>query len=125
MAHVSYNIAGRSRPHLPSRYDRVVGYALPIAIAVTLVCTLAVFTLRVVRSGTGVPLFGGWRWHPSLLGFSVALLLAGLLLWRVFPELVFLPIVVPIFWWGRWGSKRRRDSDNDAQQRRLPPSDDQ
>lgn len=98
-----------------------MGYALTIAVAVVVVCSLAVFALRVVRSGIGVPLAGGWRWHPSLLGFSAALLLAGLLLWRFLPELVFLPIIVPIFWWGRWRPKRRDRAESDAAQGRLPP----
>lgn len=117
-------MAARSRPLRPPRYDRRVGYALTIAVAAVVVCTLAAFALRLVRWGEGVPIVGGWRWHPSLLGLSVALLLAGLLLWRFIPELVILPIIVPILWWGRWGSKGRRDSDHDAQQGRLSPPDD-
>jgi hypothetical protein len=101
-----------------------MGYALTIALATVVVCSLAAFALRVARSGIGVPLLGGWRWHPSLLGFSAALLLAGLLLWRFFPELVILPIIVPIFWWGSWRPKGRDRADRDAGQRRLSPPDD-
>ena len=100
-----------------------MGYALSIAIAAVFACTLVAFALRLVRSKDGVRLVGGWRWHPSLLGLSVALLVAGLLLWRFFPEIVILPIIVPIFWWGCWSPKRRDQAERDGAQGRLPPPD--
>jgi hypothetical protein len=92
-----------------------------IALAVALAFTIAVFALRFARAGVAVPLTGGWRWHPSLLGIAVVLLLSGLLLWRFVPELLFIPIVLPIFWWGRWGrSNGRREGDEKRAQGRLP-----
>ena len=51
---------------------------------------------------------GRWRWYPSQWGWLLVLLLpvAALVLWRVFPAFLFLPLVVPFFW--RWSGRGRR-----------------
>jgi hypothetical protein len=98
-------------------------YALAVILAAVALATLVAIAMRISRGGVGVPLAGGWRWHPSLLGIAVVLLLGGLLLWRFVPELLFLPIIIPIFWWGRWSGKHH-DDENATSQRRLPRPDD-
>jgi hypothetical protein len=99
-----------------------VTYALAIVLAAVALSVLIATAMRISRGG--VPLAGGWRWHPSLLGIAVVLLLGGLLLWRFVPELLFIPIIIPIFWWGRWSPKAPRDNDDATSQRRLPRPDD-
>ena len=42
--------------------------------------------------------FRGWRWHPNALGFTLLAIVAAVLLWRVFPAVIFLPMVIPFFW---------------------------
>jgi hypothetical protein len=98
-----------------------VTYALVIVLAAVALSVLVAIAMRISRGG--VPLAGGWRWHPSLLGIAVVLLLGGLLLWRFVPELLFIPIIIPIFWWGRWSGKHH-DDENATSQRRLPRPDD-
>jgi len=48
--------------------------------------------------------FRSWRWHPNALGFTALALVATFILWRIFPEVLFLPMVLPFFW--RWRSRR-------------------
>jgi len=80
-----------------------MAYALAVTIAagLLLLTLLAAGALLYQRGGWRGWSIGRWRWHPSALGLSALLLLAGLLLWRLFPAFLFLPIVVPFFWWGR------------------------
>src|SRR3990172_10417421 len=106
-------------------------YALTITIAagVLLLGLLAVAALsarRASESGIDWPQFGRWRWYPSALGFSVLLLVAGLLLSRLFPAFLFLPIVIPFFWWRRRGRGpgSRQDGDSGAIEGCYRPLDD-
>jgi hypothetical protein len=43
----------------------------------------------------------GWRWYPSPLGLLILLPLAALLVWRLFPAVLLIPVVLPFFWRGR------------------------
>jgi len=98
------------------------------ALAITIVAGLFLITLLsglglLVQRGSwrGLAL-GSWRWRPNAIGFAVLALVAGLLLWRVFPGLLFLPIIIPFLWRGRgrggqpsrwvWRSGRRRPPSN-------------
>lgn len=80
-------------------------YALTITIAVGLVA-LALVGIAVVlaRRAAGVEgwrSLGRWRWYPSPLGLLLLLPLAALLLWRLFPAILLIPIILPFFWRGR------------------------
>ncbi len=66
--------------------------------------------------------FGRWRWYPSPLALLLLIPLAGLLLWRFFPALLFLPFILPFFWRGRrtrrppffiWNARRRWPSEGE------------
>lgn len=85
-------------------------YALTITIAAGLLL-LAVIGLgyglarRAVGAAGGLGPIRGWRWQPSTLGWLLVPVL-GLLLWRVFPALLFVPIILPFFLRGRMGGRR-------------------
>ncbi len=99
-------------------------YALSITIVagLFLLGLLMGLGLLVQRGGWRGWSVQGWRWHPNALGFTVLALVAGLLLWRVFPEFLFLPVIIPFVWrWrgrgGRpnmwvWRSRRQRPPAN-------------
>ena len=99
-------------------------YAITITIAAGLLLLallggVALLARRVAEAGErGVGPFAGWRWHPSGLGWLllIALPLAGLLLWRVFPVFVFLPMFLPFVW--RW--RRGRGAPFTFVRRRRP-----
>jgi hypothetical protein len=81
-------------------------YALVITIAAGLVL-LALPTglfLAGRRAVHGDFSLRGWRWHPNALGFTVLAIVAAVVLWRIFPEFLFLPLVIPFFW--RWRGRR-------------------
>lgn len=82
-------------------------YALVITIAagVLLLFLIGGAVLFARRAATGNwPSIGRWRWYPSPLGLLLLLPLAGLLLWRIFPALLLLPVIFPFFLRGRrWG----------------------
>ena len=106
-------------------------YALTITVAagvllLGLLAVAALFARRAAGSGVEWPSLGGWRWYPSALGLSVLLLLAGLLLSRLFPAFLLLPIVIPFFWWRRrWGGPRdRRGRDDRTIEGHYRPLDD-
>jgi hypothetical protein len=84
---------------------------------VLFVAVLALAALAVSRG------LAGWRWCPSRLAMLLMLPLLGLLLWRIFPELLFIPIVIPLFWtWRRGSPSPRRDGERgiiDVPYRRL------
>jgi hypothetical protein len=107
-------------------------YALAITIAaglllLALLAGAALFARRAAEGEIAWPALGGWRWYPSALGFSALLLVAGLLLSRLFPAFLFLPIVIPFFWWRRrWGGPGgRRGRDDRTIEGRYRPLDDQ
>ena len=107
-------------------------YALTITIAagVLLLALLGgamLLARRAAGGSIGWPPIGGWRWYPSALGLSMVLLLAGLLLSRLFPAFLFLPIVIPFFWWRRrWGRPGgRRGRDDHTIEGRYRPLDDE
>jgi hypothetical protein len=87
-------------------------YALTITVAVGLlllaIALAAAFLIarfpEAARRGY-VP-FGRWRFYPNPLGLLLLLALpaAGMLLWRAFPAVLFIPFVLPFFW--RWGRRR-------------------
>jgi hypothetical protein len=87
-------------------------YALTITIAaglllIGLLVGVALLARRAagnVERGLGP--FAGWHWQPSALGWLLVLLLpaAGLLLWRIFPVFLFLPLFLPFVW--RWRGGR-------------------
>ena len=74
---------------------------LTITIAAGLLMLAAIFGAAFVarrlatEGGLGLP-SSGWRWYPSALGLLL-IPLAVLLLWRFFPALLFLPIIIPFF----------------------------
>lgn len=92
-------------------------YALTIAIAagLLLLALLAGRALLAERAGGNIR---GWRWYPSPLAVMLLLPLAGLLLWRMAPALLVIPIIVPFFWRTRlfrrlWNLGRRRATGED------------
>jgi hypothetical protein len=99
-------------------------YALAITIfaGLFLLMLLGGLGLLIQRGGWRGLALGSWRWRPNAVGFTVLALVAGLLLWRVFPELLLLPIIIPFLWRGRgrggqryrwaWRSGRRRPPSN-------------
>lgn len=107
----------------------VVIAALAIG-AAFLIATLLMSGRRLfAAAGEGRAPFGRWRWSPSPLALLLLPLL-GLLLWRIMPELLFIPIILPIFWWRRripapsfvrrrTGEKAREDGTIEGQYRRL------
>ena len=103
-------------------------YALTITVAAgLLLLALIGFAVALVRRVAGVgdwPWRGRWRWYPTPLGLLVLLPLAGLLLWRLFPELLFLPIILPFFWRGRFFRRRRREGADGAIEGTYRPLDD-
>ena len=75
-------------------------YALTITIVVGVLALLLVGLSVVLArraAGRGWPSVGRWRWYPSPLGLLLLLPLAGLLLWRLFPILLFIPFILPFF----------------------------
>jgi hypothetical protein len=80
---------------------------LAIVIALFLLCALLALLGAVVFRGSGIS-FRGWRWHPNMLGITVVALAGALVLWRIFPELLFIPIILPLFWFGRRGQRGPR-----------------
>lgn len=74
-------------------------YALTITIAAGL-ALLAIFAgaallARRLASEGGLSLPSrGWRWYPSAIGLLL-LPIAALVLWRFFPVLLLLPIIIP------------------------------
>lgn len=99
-------------------------YALVITIAVGLflITLLSGLGLLIQRGGWRGLALGSWRWRPNAIGFTVLALVAALLLWRVFPEFLFLPVIIPFLWRGRarggqphgwvWRSGQRRPPTN-------------
>lgn len=80
----------------------IYSLAITIAIGLLLLALLGVAVLLARRAaGTDWPSIGRWRWYPSPLGLLLLLPLAGLLLWRLFPAILLLPIVLPFFRRGR------------------------
>jgi hypothetical protein len=76
-------------------------YALTITIAVglLLLALLGIGVLLARRTaGSGWPSIGRWRWYPSPLGLLLLLPLAALVLWRLFPAILLIPIILPFFW---------------------------
>ena len=74
-------------------------YALTITIAAGL-ALLALFAGAALlarrfatEGGLSLPI-PGWRWYPSPIGLLL-IPIAALVLWRFFPALVFLPIILP------------------------------
>jgi hypothetical protein len=88
-------------------------YALTITIAagLLLIGLLVGITLLARRAAAnaerGLGPFAGWRWQPSGLGWLLLVLLpvAGVLLWRVFPVFLFLPLFLPFVWRWRGGGR--------------------
>ena len=92
-------------------------YALTLTIAagLLLIGLLVGVTLLARRAAAnaerGLGPFAGWHWQPSALGWLFVLVLpvAGILLWRVFPVFLFLPMFLPFLW--RWRSGGRPPFD--------------
>ena len=113
-------------------------YALIVASGLLLLVLL----VRRVRGGAAARGLGAgrWRWYPSPLGLLLLSLLVGLLLWRLFPTLLFIPIILPLFWrprrlrlpffslWNPWSRPsppgEGRDGDDGAIEGRYRPLDD-
>jgi hypothetical protein len=96
-------------------------YALTITIAAgLLLLALLGSVVLLARRVAGLDAWrnvGGWRWYPSPLGLLLLLPLAALILWRLFPAVLLIPVVLPFFWRGRrsagpllyiWNLGRRR-----------------
>ncbi len=105
-------------------------YALTITIAAGLLLLAvlggAALVARRAQEDGGWPSIGRWRWYPNALGLTVLVLVAGLLLWRLFPALLLVPIVLPFFWRRRFfrGPRSRRDQEDQAIEGRYRPFDD-
>jgi hypothetical protein len=78
---------------------------LAIVVALFLLCGLLALLGTVVFRGSGFS-FRGWQWHPNMVGLTVVVLAGALILWRFFPEFLFIPIILPFFWFGRGRSHR-------------------
>lgn len=80
-------------------------YALAITILAGLVLLVllaaAVLLARRAAEAGGLGNVAGWRWYPSPLGLLILLPLAALLVWRLFPAVLLIPVVLPFFWRGR------------------------
>ncbi len=92
-------------------------YALTIIVAagLLLLALLAARGVLAERAGSNIR---GWRWYPSPLAVMLLMPLAGLLLWRMAPALLVIPIIVPVFWRTRlfrrlWNLGRRRATGKD------------
>jgi len=116
----------------------LIALIVTVAACVTILALLAAgayFAQRTLATaGRGEAPFGRWQFRPSALGLALLLLLplAGLVLWRVFPLMFFLPVVIPLFWRLRGRSifsrRRRREPDeteDDTIEGRYRPLDDQ
>ena len=117
-------------------------YALTVTIAAGLLL-LVLFTIGIAlarrAAGADWPLSGRWHWYPTPLGLLILLPVAGLLLWRLFPLILFIPIVLPFMLRGRrfgpflfrlWNLGRRPppgddDDDDDSIEGRYRPLDDE
>ena len=100
-------------------------YALTVTIAAGLFL-LALFAIGIAfarrAAGADWPSIGRWHWYPTPLGLLVLLPIAGLLLWRLFPLLLFIPVVLPfLLRGGRFGPTIYRLWNLG---RRPPPGDD-
>ncbi len=99
-------------------------YALAITIAAGLALLLliagAYWLARRAAVGGGLSI-GEWRWYPSPLALLILLPVAGFVLWRFFPALLFIPMILPFFWRRRgrlgpfavWTRRRRRRHDEE------------
>ncbi len=78
-------------------------YALTIIVAagLLLLALLAARGFLAQRAGSNLRPIRGWRWYPSPLAVMLLLPLLGLLLWRMAPALLVIPIIVPFFWRAR------------------------
>ncbi len=100
-------------------------YALAITVAAGLVLLaliggVALLARRAAGAAAeGRAPFGRWRWYPSPLALLLLIPLAGLLLWRFFPVLIFVPFILPFFW--RRRGRRRPPFFVWRAGRRLPP----
>ena len=117
-------------------------YALTVTIAAGLLL-LVLFTIGIAlarrAAGADWPLSGRWHWYPTPLGLLILLPVAGLLLWRLFPLILFIPIVLPFMLRGRrFGpflfrnlgrrpppGDEGRDDDDDAIEGQYRPLDDE
>jgi hypothetical protein len=103
-------------------------YALMITVlaGLLLLALLAVAVLLARRAAAagGWGDVAGWRWYPSPLGLLLVLPLAALLVWRLFPAILLIPVVLPFFWRGRrlagpllffWNLGRRRRPRTDGE----------
>lgn len=117
----------------------LIPLTITIAAGITILALLAAgvfFAQRALETaGRGGSPFGRWEFRPTVLGAALLLLvpLAGLLLWRVFPVMLLLPMVIPLAWRLRGSSifKRRKRrqrgeaEDDDPIEGRYRPLDDQ
>jgi hypothetical protein len=122
----------------------MIGSAMLIPLIITIAACVAILAVlaagayfgqrALATAGRGEAPFGRWRFSPNGLGIVVLLLLpvAALLLWRVFPLMFFLPVVIPLIWRLRGASffnrRRRREPDeteDDTIEGRYRPLDDQ
>lgn len=93
-------------------------YALTITVAAGLLLLLllaaAFIAVRRAVDKSWQPAIGRWRWYPNSLGrlLLLALPLAGLLLWRIFPELLVVPFILPLVW--RWRRGKGRPAPRSA-----------
>lgn len=94
-------------------------YALTITLAAVLAFLVLVGLLYLGArrvAGASVPSLSGWSWYPSPIALLLVLPLAGLLLWRLFPAFLLLPVLLPFFLrlrlFGRNRRRGRRDGDD-------------
>ena len=75
----------------------IYSLAITIAAAVLLLTLLSVGVVLVRRAtgAGGLRSLARWRWYPSPLGLLLLLPIAGLLVLRLLPALLLLPVILP------------------------------
>ena len=118
----------------------IYSLAITITAAVLLLALvgLGVVLFRRAVGAEGVRSMAHWRWYPSPLGLLLLLPIAGLLVLRLLPALLLLPIILPflfrsrrfirplLFVWnlGRSGGAHH-DPDDEAFDAQYRPVDDE
>jgi hypothetical protein len=74
-------------------------YAVVIAIAAGLALLAIPAGLFMLgrKAAQGALSLRNWSWRPNGLGFAVLAILGAVVLWRIFPEVLFVPFIIPFF----------------------------
>src|ERR1700694_4321491 len=92
-------------------YDLLRCDAMIYALIITVIAGLALLSIptaivvagrRLRKRGLAV---SGWSIRPNAVGFTIIAIVVAFTLGRVFPEVLFLPLVLPFFWRFRGGRR--------------------